>query len=189
MDDRSLGAKGNQAKEDLEKGLESTRKFDASVGCVENAAKRQNWSRVTHDRVEHLGMTCVLSDEGAPILPRGGWEKISNAVAVLASLPGAAAVGERLAATYIRPLWLWACPLLAPVPGQIPARLFRAVLRSSCSWWCQGRWWAQRVRLRPPFSVAIQAAKAFKNDNMVLSGFAATALRAHFALLGMDVLE
>ena len=43
--------------------------------------------------------------------------------------------------------------------------------------------------MHPHFSVAIQAAKAFKNENLVPSAFVTNSLRSHFALLGMDVLE
>ena len=42
MDDRSLGAKGNQAKEDLEKGLESTRKLDRKATKLEPGDSRQS---------------------------------------------------------------------------------------------------------------------------------------------------
>ena len=191
MDDRSLATKGPGAKADLQEGLKKTQEFDESIGFVENAGKRQHWSRDTHDRVEHLGVTCVPSDPQAEVLPRNGWQKIESAIAILGTIPGSMHVRERLAGAYIRPLWLWANPILAVVPGKFTHLLFRAVLRSGCCWWCAGRWWAQRAQLHPQFSAVFQALKAARNTNLVWSNFVHTAVQRHFdaikvKLVGFD---
>lgn len=187
MDDRSLTAKGEGHQARLEAGLQATQRFDSEVGFVENAGKRQEWSVENGNRVEHLGVTCVPSDPSAPILPRGEWVKLMTSIQVLASLPGAMSVRERLAAAYIRPHWIWACPLIAPVPKHVPALLFRAVLNTRCMWWCQGRWWAQRIELHPLYGAAIHAMKAIESENLVWSPFMHTAVSRHCDCLGLQL--
>ena len=129
MEDRSLGAKGERASEDLLASLAATQAFDNDVGFVESASKRQEWDAQGMQRVEHLGLTAVPADPSQPILPRGGWKKLLAALAVLASLPRAMDVREGLSVAYIRPLWNWAAPLVAPFPRTVPGQLLRAVLR------------------------------------------------------------
>ncbi|MDB4405311.1 hypothetical protein N9199_01985 [bacterium] len=106
----------------------------------------------------------------------------------MGSLPGAKAVRERLAAAYVRPLWIWACPLLAPVPKETPYFLFRAILRSGCSWWCHGRWYAQRPQLHPHFSAALQAIKAVKSTQLVWSSFTHNATQKQLNFIGIKFL-
>ncbi|CAK0791040.1 unnamed protein product, partial [Prorocentrum cordatum] len=175
-DDRSLGAKGERASADLRAGLEATQAFDSDVGFVENAATRQEWGAPGKQRVEHFGLTAVPADPSQPILPRGGWQELFAALAVLASLPGAMDVRERLSVA----------PLVAPVPRAVPDQPFWAILRSRCStWWCHWRWWAQRIMLRPPLSPAIAAATALASPSLVWSLVARRAVAEHFELLGL----
>ena len=144
MDDRSLT---NTTRELVQDDLAFTEKFDQEVGFTENQGKRQLWSRDDDppQLIEHLGVQCRPTDSEYPIIPRKGWQQVYQAIETLGSIPGGSDVRERLAVSYIRPLWYWASPLLAPVPEDVPRLLHRAIVRSSSEWWCQGRWWAQRI--------------------------------------------
>ena len=72
MDDQSLNARGASSSTDLAAATEYTEKFDKATGAVENASKRQYWSKETEHRVEHLGLTVIPGQPDAPIFPRGG---------------------------------------------------------------------------------------------------------------------
>ena len=137
----------------------------------ENASKRQHWTSETTHRIEHLGLSVIPGDPTAEILPRGGWEPLYTTIERIGSLPGSANVRENLVAGYARPLWPWASPLTSPPPIEAAKKIFHAVLRSKCKWWCQGRWWAQRVQLHPLYSCFITAIKRISDDDLVWSLF------------------
>ena len=133
MDDRTLVAVSTQALDD---DLALTERFDQECGFRENASKRQRWSEDDEEpsRVEHLGLTAVPTNVHEPILPKHGWEKLYHAIKILHTIPGGFQLRIRLAVAYIRPLWDWASPILAPVPADVPNLLRRAILRTRCSW-------------------------------------------------------
>ena len=105
MDDRNLNARGANSSADLAAATEYTEKFDKAIGAIENASKRQDWSKETEHRVEHLGLTVIPGQPDAPNLPRGGWEKLFTAISRLGRLPGSTSIRERMAGAFVRPLW------------------------------------------------------------------------------------
>eukprot|EP00959_Pyramimonas_sp_CCMP1952_P116358 2432365-Pyramimonas_sp.AAC.1 len=52
--------------------------FDTSIGYCENQSKRQRWSfdDPVLAQVEHPGTLATPADHAAPVLPRGGWQKL-----------------------------------------------------------------------------------------------------------------
>jgi hypothetical protein len=66
---------------------------------------------------------------------------------------------ERLAAAFVRPHFTWASPLQHPPPEDLAHQLMHAVLLTRCSWYCAGRWWADRIQLHPAISAGLQAFK------------------------------
>ena len=157
MDDRTITTSGAAADPDLDAALLYTTEFDAALGLSENHKKRQRWSLGKPAFIEHLGLLTQPMLAEAPILPRGGWKKVGDAIAHLAALPGPAAVRERLAAAIVRPHFTWASPLQHPPPEVLAHQLRHAVLQTHCSWYCAGRWWADRIQLHPAISAGLQA--------------------------------
>eukprot|EP00959_Pyramimonas_sp_CCMP1952_P110072 2302965-Pyramimonas_sp.AAC.1 len=94
-------------------------------------------------QVEHLGILATPTDHAVPIIPRGGWQKLETAISVLGAIPGSHQVRLSLACAYVRPLWTWALPIVTPPPRRFARPLCRALWRTSSSWWCFGRYWAQ----------------------------------------------
>ena len=92
--------------------------------------------------------------------PQDGWEPTRLVIKRLAILPGPAEGRERLAVMFVLPRIRWAAPLVEPPPRDFPRRLRQATLASACTWWCQGRWWADRIQTHPIFGAAMQALKA-----------------------------
>ena len=159
MDDRTITTSGDMADPDLDAALLYTTEFDASLGLSENHKKRQRWSLGKPAFIEHLGLLTQPMLAQAPILPRGGWKKVGNVITHLAALPGPAAVRERLAAAFVRPHFTWASPLQHPPPETVAHQLRKAILLTRCSWYCAGRWWADRIQLHPAISAGLQAFK------------------------------
>ena len=159
MDDRTLAELDTAPRGALQHGLEATAAFDAAVGLQENAAKRQVWVAGEGTVVEHLGLRLKPDDPSFPICPRDSWAGASEVIARLATIPGPASVREHLASAFVLPYFRWAAPLLHPAPRALAPRLFRAVLATDCSWWCPGRWWAQRVQLHPVLGAAVHCVK------------------------------
>jgi hypothetical protein len=173
MGDRSLRAAAGSAAahpagpaeleaglQQLELALQETARFDSLVGLRENVAKRQQWSR--SERVEHLGIT-LPGDGGADGTlpqPRGGWDAARQVVRRLACLPGSAETRERLAAVFLTPRVCWAAPLLGPPPPDLARDLRWAVQATRTTWWCPGRWWAERVQLHPALGLALRSIRA-----------------------------
>eukprot|EP00959_Pyramimonas_sp_CCMP1952_P426407 8931300-Pyramimonas_sp.AAC.1 len=67
-------------------------------------------------KIEHLGIAASPANPNWHVLPRGGWTKLQNGIAVLASVPGSTQVRLKLALADLRPPWLWTSPLAVPNP-------------------------------------------------------------------------
>ena len=96
----------------------------------------------------------MIHDPLAPITPGDGWAPFEEAICRLATVPGAACVRERLAAYCILPKFRWGFAFMFAPPVSTALSLFRAILSTRCTWWCQGRWWAQRIQLHPVLGIA-----------------------------------
>ena len=168
MDDRSLTTTDAS---DLQKAIDYTIKFDTDAGADENRKKRQLWRRGERKRIEHIGLSVIPDDPTADVEPRDGWLKISAVVKRIKTDPSCMDVREVLAGAYARSLWNWASPVMAPAPDNIAPEVKKAVIRSQCTWWCAGRWWADRVFLHSHSSAFISASSKIQDPNLVFSVF------------------
>lgn len=183
MDDRSLTS---TVLGGVDEAIAYTAVFDAAAGAVENAAKRQRWRRGDRTRIEHIGLSVVPDDPYAEILPRDGWEKLAATVRRVGTLPRAMHVRERLIAGFAKPLWCWAAPFLAAPPQETAHSIRRAILRTACTWWCKGRWWATRIQLHPTTSRVLSTARALRSPHFTWSLFAEVAVQRVFATVGIS---
>ena len=119
--------------------------------------------------------------------PGAGWEPAREVARRLAILPGGMEVRERLAIAFVAPKWRWAVPLLEPVPGDVADELRKAILRSACTWWCRGRWWADRVLLHPRLGGAVFACQAADRLGSAHSDLAEEVAKAHLRVLGLTL--
>jgi hypothetical protein len=196
-DDRSVkivkeGAATVEEAESLRTAVfDVTKRFDTAVGLVENVKKRQEWSGV--QRVEHLGLRTagLEEDDIADIVlpaPRDGWGPVRAAIMQLHGLPGGAAAREKAATMFISPLTRWALPLMEPAPAALAKTLWQAVVSTSCSWWCQGRFWLENVQLHPVLGGSLQAMQAAaKETAMAASRTLQAAVNQHAAAIGLRV--
>ena len=127
--------------------------------CKKILKKRQRWGPQHADRIEHLGLSLCPAMPLESIEPRHGWNPVLDVIARLGELPGSAPVRERLAIAFVRPHFTWAAPLLQPPPEECAKALMKSILRTKCSWYCRGRWWADRVHVHPSFAAGLQAFK------------------------------
>jgi len=191
MDDRTLSTHGNTvdaAVTRLDTAITNTERFDRAAGVLENAKKRQRWREDQMQRIEHLGLSLVPGDPRAPILPRGGREKLMSGIHALARLPGSACVRERLASTFILPRVLWASPLQSPPPPQVADALRHASRKTGCTWHCTARWWAERVTCHPVYASAVQSIKVLARGELAISEHLIEAGRRHAAVLGLTLI-
>ena len=107
----------------LKEAIGYTNACGLAAAMQENASTRQQWSRTTEHRIEHLGVTVVPARPNIEVLPSGGWDKLFAQIDKLASLPGTKRLRQGLAMAFITPLWAWACPITA-VPPPEAARAF-----------------------------------------------------------------
>ena len=184
MDDRSLLSSDPAG---LEEAIDYTTIFDTDAGSSENKKKLQIWRRGEKKRIEHIGVSCVPDDPQEPILPRDGWGKLQATIRAIGGLPGSAKVREGLIAAYAKPLWGWAAPLFALPPKQTSHDIMRACLRSGCTWWCRGRWWADRAEIHPVASAVFAAVKAAADQNLVWSEFISHAVAEKFKAIGLEL--
>ena len=155
IDHRSIGADDHPT---LQRALACTSQFDVAVGLKENLRKRQVWS--LRDAVEHLGVVATASNVFQPVALRGGWQRIFDLFALLPRLPGGLRVREAAARCFIKPVWTWCLPYLEMPPPELTKHVMQALLCTTCAWWCRGRFFAERVDLRPQFGIALAAIAA-----------------------------
>jgi hypothetical protein len=189
MDDRSVGA---DTDEQLDQAIAVGAAVEAAIGIQENIGKRQRWRAGGGERVEHLGVTAVLEEEGAPpgeLALRGGWEAVAARARRLWQLPGGQLARRIAAAVFVRPQWGWA-PGLVPLPGEeMDRKLARAVIGGQCNWWCMGRWAADHLAITPTADVAIAAVSQAGRYAGRLAGEVWRTIRAAAAWLGVEVVE
>jgi hypothetical protein len=164
MDDRSVKVLRCRDTVDEEKvvrdqALEVTIRFDAAAGLVENMAKRQMWSTDGSEQgdVEHLGLRFGMAGRVTAPKPRDDWQGLRDGLKTLEHLPGSGATRECLAAVFLSAKWHWAAPLMALPPADLSKVVMQSVLQTRCTWWCRGRWFAERLNLHPVASTAILA--------------------------------
>ena len=63
---------------------------------------------------------------------------------------------SKLATAFIQPLQDWASPLITPGTTAEAKQLFRAITRCTSTWWCQARFWCQRIELHPVVGIALR---------------------------------
>ena len=183
MDDRSFRY---DDPDELEKAEDFTAEFDTGCGLVENMAKRQAWTG--NEEVEHLGLkSAPLTFK--PALPRNGWDPLYDLIARLPSCPGSSGNREVIAKCYIRPVMQWAAPLVAAPPADTAFLLRKAILRTGCTWWCHGRFWADRPLLHPIFGTAVTAFKHYYRVKDYPSPVRSAALQEHARALRLYVTD
>jgi len=164
VDDRSLKASNtdtSSADANLDAALVITERFDKELGLKENEKKRQMWREDA--AVEHLGIKAAPAENLAspePPPPRNGWDDIVRATRRLGFIPGPSRGREVLYAIAVASRYRWAAPFVQLPPKEVVDEAFKAIKRSGCTWWCQRRFWAQRISLHPRLGTAIQAFKA-----------------------------
>jgi hypothetical protein len=102
----------------------------------------------------------------------------------LARVPGPFDVRVRLAHGFISPTYTWAVPLMAPAPEHHADLLRRALLRTSCTWWCKGRFWCQHVSTHPQMGAALLAFK-HRSPPLPASSHLETGFQRHAKSLGL----
>ena len=192
MDDRSYTAVGPSpadASRQIADARAYTKAFDRAIGLKENEGKLQEWSDGDRSRVEHLGVSAVPDNPLAAILPRDGWEPTADRIRCLGTVPGSQAGRERLAAGFITPLYAWCAPIIWPPPVEFPKLQMRAILRTSCTWWCSGRFWADRIALHPHSAAAFAAFKQALRPGVVHGEHFDVALSMHAQSLSLRFLR
>ena len=185
VDDRSLKGSDPAA---LARADAATSAFDSAVGLVENRSKRQRWANASV--VEHLGVVtqgAPTDEEARPPGPRGGGEPYKEAFQRLTALPGGLDTRERLGVTCILSRYEWAAPFVEPPPAWLVGAFRQAMVRSSTTWWCVGRFWADRVLAHPQLGLAVRALpRAWR---LPPSTVLWASLVAHARVLGLEVLR
>ena len=156
--------------------------FDASVGLEENVAKRQTWSH--EDSVEHLGII-VKPNVSAPAKPRAGWEPVSAVARRLFEVPGSIEVRTRIAGVFLRPAYQWAASLMEAPPRALIREIQHSITKSACTWWCRGRFWADRIMLHPLLGTAVAAFQQYPMVASWPSKVRNAALKAHAATMNL----
>ena len=98
-------------------------------------------------------------------------------------------VREKLAAVFVATQIRWAVPLVTPPPGDLARLMRRAVSGTACTWWCGGRWWADRVLFHPQLGTAVYALQAAVRVAGCASGLLTACVQAHAAQLTLRPLH
>ena len=139
--------------------------------------------------MEHLGLRCKSAGGESTELPvpRDGWGPVEEALRRLGLIPGGQEVREKLLVSFIVPKWRWAAPLAEAPPASFVRTVEQVVRRSASTWWCKGRWWADRVLVHPVLGTAVQALKTGGELVGELSGTLRAAVEKHASELNMEV--
>ena len=97
-------------------------------------------------QVEHLGITTVPGERSLPRV-RSSEDDLCHLAAAVKCLPGGIPVRERLLAGLVLPKVLWSAPLVPADSAEVSKAFFRSI-RGPCTWWCQGRIWADPLLRR-----------------------------------------
>ena len=95
-------------------------------------------------------------------------------------------LGEQLLLSLVLPRITWATPLLPQVPDSVVKAFFLAC-RSSCSWWCKGRVWADHITLHPQYATAIKCLTAASRQVARACPVLTAAVKHHADVLEMEV--
>ena len=151
----------------------------------ENTRKRQTWE--LSQEVEHLGLRGAPAT-AHPLALRDGWDAIQENFRLLSRLPGGLHIREEAARLFFKPKWLWPAPLLEVAPRRLVHELRKALLNyTDCSWWCQARFWADRIDIHPVYGAAVNSALAALRLGVPVSAIARTALSTHLRELGLCI--
>ena len=182
VDDRSLKARGADVVDGL---LETTEVLDHEFGFQENVGKRQRWQGC--ETAEHVGIRAAVGESArSPDLcpPRDGWQPVLDAARRVAAVPGGLRARELTLAMCVLPKWQWAAPFVAQPPPSLDSLALRSVLRTGCTWWCDRRFWADRVRFHPSLGTAVLALRSA--GRVVGSQLWRAAVWAHATTLGLE---
>ena len=95
---------------------------------------------------------------------------------------------EEAARLFFKPKWLWPAPLLEVAPRRLVHELRKALLNyTDRSWWCQARFWADRIDIHPVYGAAVNSALAALRLGVPVSAIARTALSTHLRELGLCI--
>jgi hypothetical protein len=131
--------------------IAATVELDESVGLQLHDGKTQRWQ--PGDVVEHLGLRGAHGSSAA-LVPRDGWP--AALLEAVARIPGPMTLREAAVAMYVLPRWLWAVPLVQLPPRQAARAVLQAITASRCSWWCTGRFFAERLHVHPRLQTAVR---------------------------------
>lgn len=152
--------------------------------------KRQVWE--ADQTAEHLGVRAAANSSLArPPLPkpRDGWQAITDATKALVNVPGGRGNREKLCAIAVVSKYRWAAPFVEKPPKSLVQDTFRALIDSKCTWWDQGRFWAERLQLHPIVGTALQAIKSAETVCHWPSTLLSSAVAEHAAVFGMKVAD
>lgn len=191
MDDRSVKVQGavpsHEVAGEVEAVKQATAEHDAAIGVVSNVGKMQEWA--ADESCEHLGLR--LCGGGGPVraVPRDGWAPFLEACARLSLLPTGGRTREVLYAVFVLPKLRWAAPLLYDVPEEVVTAIWRALTRTRCTWWCRGRFFADRLELHPRLGLSVAALAAAERTKAWKAEPVIQLLRQHAARLGLRVVS
>lgn len=100
---------------------------------------------------------------------------------------GSMGIREAVAITFVRPTCQWAACLCESPPTDYARLLLRSIVRSNGSWWCIGRFWADRVLLHPLLGTAVYAFAHFDRVARSPSRVPDVAIRSHAGSLQLDI--
>ena len=144
----------------LPRALQLTSWSDPRLGLVEHMGKRHEWCRACSE------LLCDLAR-------------------AVGGLPGSMETRERLL-SLVLPKITWASPLLPQVPDSVVKAFFLAC-RSSCSWWCKGRVWADHITFHPQYATAIKRLTAASRQVARTCPVLTAAIKHHADILEMEV--
>ena len=104
-------------------------------------------------------------------------------------VPGGQGTRTKVAQMFLAPKWLWAAPLLAAPPLALASHVMRAIIESGCTWWCKGRWWADRIELHPSLGMAIRTCVKAESLDTKCSTMGMGTVQAHAKNLDLEVVR